>query len=197
MKTILVWHCEFDSDALDSQEPDEYEYSFTSSGDDDGSSSSDSDGDDDSDDEKEEDEALSLWVGAWNVGESGFVLDGDILRKWLGNNARDHYAALSMHDVYVVGLQECVSQHRKQWINGILGYLDNGKKQFVVLQKVHLMNILIVVIVNRLYEDRIRDIKCKSVACGTGNIIGIFVCYFLLSICLKVPWSKMFVIWSN
>eukprot|EP01083_Nonionella_stella_P212823 768138_1 len=143
------------------------EYSFSSSSDNDSLSSSDSDTSDSK--EEEDDDSLSLFVGTWNVGESEFILDSSILRRFLGSNSSNTFG---MHDIYIIGLQECVSQHRKAWINGILAYLDNGKKQFVILQKLHLMNILLIVIINRLYITRIRDIKCKTIACGKGNIIG-------------------------
>ena len=103
-----------------------------------------------------------MWVGTWNVAESGFILNADILGRWLQRG----------HDLYVIGLQECVGQHRKQWINGMVAYLDDGRRQYQVLKKEHLMNIVLVVIVNRLYLSRIREVKTKTVACGKGNIIG-------------------------
>eukprot|EP01083_Nonionella_stella_P097613 274365_1 len=151
-----------DEDDDDSAVSDLEEYVFTSSSED-----WSDDSDDTSDDSKEDDPTLSLWVGTWNVGESEF--EQECMSRWLGSNSS---AMHRMHDVYVVGLQECVSQHRKAWMNGILAYLDNGRKQYLVIQKMHLMNILLIVIVNKLYMFRIRDIKCKTVACGKGNIIG-------------------------
>ncbi len=94
------------------------------------------------------------------------MFDSNILYRFIGSNQ------FGMHDIYVIGLQECISQHRKAWINGLLAYLNNGKKQFVILQRENLMNILLIIIINRLYITRIRDIKCKTIACGKGYIIG-------------------------
>jgi len=125
--------------------------------------------DQDDDGDNSEEEALSLLVSSWNVGENEFNLDDESMYRWLGSNTSQRYR---MHDIYVIGLQECVGQHRRAWTNGILQYLDGGTKQFVLVHKIHLMNILMLVIVNRLYESRIRVIRCKTVACGKGNIIG-------------------------
>jgi len=147
----------------DSESAGASEYEFTSSDDSDSTfGEGDSDCSDDGDHDDAHDEALDLWVGTWNVAESGLVLDADVLGRWLHRG----------HDLYVVGLQECVSAHRKQWINGMVAYLDDGRRQYEVLKKDHLMNIVLVVIVNRLYLPRIRDVKTKTVACGKGNIIG-------------------------
>ena len=69
---------------------------------------------------------LSIIVGSWNVSES--EINYANLKMWIPSS-------IEQHDIYVIGLQECSTNLRKQWINGILKHIDCNRKEYVLLNK--------------------------------------------------------------
>ncbi|ETO15716.1 hypothetical protein RFI_21648, partial [Reticulomyxa filosa] len=120
---------------------------------------------------------LSLWIGSWNVAES--EPDLSALGTWFPS------ADVESHDVYVIGLQECSTNLRKQWESALLKHISGQNQQYVLFHQSWILQIGCIVIIHRAHIAKISHLESQEVATGQirqhtlsfalsckGNVIG-------------------------
>ncbi len=111
-------------------------------------------------------EAVSIFVGSWNVAQN-IVYD-----------SLDDFIPSNKFDIYAVGLQECRVKDRSKWeveltrhIN--LNYRGNkAKNTHVLVKKCALREINLFLFVKKDLVDKVTNIEAHTVACGIGNVVG-------------------------
>lgn len=110
-----------------------------------------------------EDRSVSLHVTTWNAGESK-PPSPEVLFNWLGPPR--------MHDLIVVGLQEC-SKKRPQWISAIQKHVMGGvKDSYVNVSTVRLWDIMMLVLVKSEHSKFINHVEADTIPCGIGDVLG-------------------------
>ena len=109
---------------------------------------------------------MSIVIGSFNVSESECLTEN--IQHWLRPSTQEG----QHHDLYVIGLQECKSKQRRQWIHNLLAFIDGNSNEYLVLCTKFLMNIGIILIIHHSHIAKVSHIESQTVATGKGNIIG-------------------------
>ncbi|GAM21486.1 hypothetical protein SAMD00019534_046610 [Acytostelium subglobosum LB1] len=121
-------------------------------------------------------DAVSLFVGTWNVGDAppptptstSAGVDGG-LSKWIPNNGQ--------YDIYAIGVQECEYEVTSStpvecethWFTTLANHIGTG---YIRLESISLVKMRLIIFVKKEHYNKICHVEKETVATGIGGIYG-------------------------